>query len=158
MSTRLLVPPTMSELMEDSIYVKFIKRNVTLPLNVQHGNPWMIMARRAPEIDKPTWARKLMPTYRDAYFKMKELLDNPEFTDVSVISRRVLFAPPAGFRWSRGRYQWCGRCRRPTLFQYAIKHPALVGAIVLSTEDSYRCVYCGVKQSFMPRYAFTIEN
>lgn len=142
----------MSELLADKHYRKFVQRNVSLPLNVQHGQPWMIMARRVPDVDRPTWARKLMPTYKDAYYKMRELVEDPGFEDVSIISRRVLFGPPLGFTWSTGRYAWCGRCRRPTTFTYALRHPALAGSPVLSFEDPFRCFYCGMREVSMPRY------
>jgi hypothetical protein len=148
----------MPELMENPVYGKFIKRNVTLPVNVQSGMPWMIMARRTPEAEGSPWARKLMPDYKASYFKMKELLSDSDFSDVSIISRRMLFAPPLGFVWPVKKYPWCGRCRRPTVFQYALKHPALNGAPVLSYEDPWRCLYCGMRQISMPRYSITKLN
>jgi hypothetical protein len=152
MTTRLLVPPTMNELFESPVYRKFIQRNVSLPDNVRHGFPWMIMVRRTPEYHGSTWGRKLVPTYKEAYFMMRDYLKDSTVEDVSIISRRVLFGPPMGFEWPSRKFPWCGRCRRPTQFQYMLKHPALNGASVLTYDNPFRCVYCGMRESAMPRY------
>ena len=152
MTTRLLVPPTMDELFESPIYRKFIQKNVRLPVNVQHGNPWMLMVRRTPEYAGATWGRRLMPTYKEAYFMMRDFLNDPTVQDVSIISRRVLYGPPPGFEWQSRKFPWCGRCRRPTQFHYMLKHPALNGAPVLTYDNPFRCVYCGMRESAMPRY------
>lgn len=151
MTTRLLLPPTMDELYRLPVYRKFIQKNVRLPQNVDHGNPWMIMIRRWPH-DGPTWGKKLVHSYRKAYFMMREYLDDPTVEDVAIISRRVLFGPPLGFEWQYKKFPWCGRCRRPTQFKYMLKHPALNGASVLTYDEPFRCVFCGHRQLTMPRY------
>lgn len=152
MTTRLLIPPTMGELYRLPVYRKFISKNVRLPENVQHGNPWMLIVRRVPEYDGPVWGKKLVPTYKEAFYAMREMLDTPTVEDVAIISRRVLFGPPPGFEWQSRKFPWCGRCRRPTQFRFMLKHPALNGAPVLTYDEPFRCVYCGMREAAMPRY------
>lgn len=157
---RLIVPPTLAELLEDEIYARYFRRNPRVPDNPLSRSPWQIIARRHPDAPGATWGRQLMPTYADAHRRARTMLGDRQWEDVAICSRAIFFKPPVGFTWSTGRYSWCGRCRRPTLFREMKSHPilnlsldaALRHAIMVSKETPERCYYCGVKQTSMPRY------
>jgi len=150
---KLLVPPTWDELMKDPIYSAWAKRVPRLPVNVAHGEPWMIVARRRSEAPGSTWALKNMPVYADAYRRARRMMSTrrDEFEDIAIVSKRMLFRPPIGFSWNTNRYSWCGRCRRPSVFQPAFRHFALRNAPVLAEIDIERCYYCGAREVFAVR-------
>jgi hypothetical protein len=148
---KLIIPPTWDELMSDPIYAGWVRRVPKLPENVAHGEPWMIVARRRSEAPGTTWALKNMPVYADAYHRARRLLKSDEFEDVAIISKRMLFRPPIGFSWNTNRFSWCGRCRRPSVFQHSWKHFALKGAAVFAEINTERCHYCGAREVFAGR-------
>lgn len=148
---KLLVPPNWDELMEDPIYSAWVRRVPRLPLNVSHGQPWLIVARRRPEASGATWATKNMSVYADAYRRVRRMMLAGEFEDIAIVSKRMLFRPPIGFTWNTNRYSWCGRCRRPSVFQHSWSHFALRGAPVLAEIDVQRCYYCGAREVFAGR-------
>lgn len=150
---RLLVPPTLRELREDPIYARYIGRNPRLPENVRGGMPWQIVARRHVEAPGSTWALKLMPSYADAYRRVLRMIEDTQWEDMAIVSRRTLFKPPVGFTWDEGRFRWCGRCRRPTLFRFMRSHPALKNAPVLTDDEPFRCYYCGMRQVAQPTFS-----
>jgi len=120
--------------MEDPVYSAWVRRVPKLPVNIAHGDPWMIIARRRSEAPGATWALKKMPVYADAYRRVRKMVvhEHDVFEDVAIVSRRMLFRPPLEFRWNTNRFSWCGRCRRPSLFQHAWSHFALRDAPVLA--------------------------
>lgn len=156
---RLVVPPTLAELLEDSTYAAWFRRNPLMPPNVRSATPWQIIARRVPDAHGSTWALKMMPAYADAYRRVRSMLRDAQWEDVAICSRAAMFRPPFDFEWG-SRFHWCGRCRRPSLFQPMQIHPimrgqmdsALLHAIMLATETPERCYYCGVRRSSMPHY------
>jgi hypothetical protein len=137
--------------MQDDVYRSWVKRRPRLPLNISHGDPWMIVARRHSEAPGSTWAVKNMPSYVDAYHRVCRLLATGDFEDAAIVSKRMLFRPPIGFSWNTSRYSWCGRCRRPSRFEYAPTHFALRGAPALAEIDIHRCYYCGAREVFAGR-------
>lgn len=146
---RLLVPPSWLELLEDDVWSSYVRKRPRLPENIQHGSPWLIVARRFEEMPGARWATKLMPEYVDAYKKVHRLLRSGQWEDVSIVSRRKLFKPPVGFTWNANKFQWCGRCRRPTLFRVCSQHHALPFLKQIpEAEPDYRCYYCGVRHEF----------
>lgn len=149
---RLLVPPTWLELMEDEVYSSYVRKRPRLPENIQHGDPWLIVARRFEEIPGARWATKLMDDYAEAYKRVRRLLQDGQWEDVSIVSRRKLFKPPVGFTWNTNKFQWCGRCRRPTLFRVCSKHHALPILKTMDLEPEHRCYFCGVRHEFNGRH------
>lgn len=148
----LLTPPTYDELMQDEVYRSWAKRRPRLPVNVSHGTPWMIVARRHEDSPGATWALKKEADYADAFRRVRKLLNSGEFVDAAIVSRRVLYKPPMGFEWNANRFTWCGRCRRPSLFREVSRHHALRQAPALTDDDPQRCYYCGARQVFAGRF------
>lgn len=151
MADLLYTPPTYDELMENRVYRAWARKRPKLPANVSAGLPWLVIARRTPEAAGSTWALKKEALYADAYQRAFRTIQKPDFHDVAVVSRRMLFRPPRGFIWDTGAFNWCGRCRRPSVFFEQLRHPALNGALMLSWDDLNRCYYCGARESFAGR-------
>lgn len=149
---RLVVPPTLLELLEDETYERYFSR---LPL--LYGDPgptpWRLMARRHENDQRSSWAIKDYAGYGDARRRALRLVGSGQYRDVSVVSRRTFFRPPLDFRWDDRRWSWCGRCRRPTRFREMRGHPALRGAAVVDHDLISRCYYCGIRETMMPHYA-----
>lgn len=146
--------PPMPELLSDEIYSAYMRKRPRLPESAQHGSPWRILAKRVSVDEKTSWALRDMPTYDDAYRRMLKLLAQPDkWADVVIISKRRFYSPPKGFEWDT-KLDWCGRCRRPTMFKVMWKrHPALRDApVVQYSDDLHRCVFCGVRQGFGPTF------
>lgn len=157
---RLVVPPTLAELLEDDVYAAWFRRNPVMPSVVPGADAWQVIGRRVAEAQGATWAVARVPSYADAYRRARRMLKDPQWEDVAACSRAVMFRPPVGFSWATGRFGWCGRCRRPTLFREMKIHPVLRGqlddslrrAIMVSKETPERCYYCGMSRAGMPRY------
>lgn len=146
--------PSMSELLSDEIYRAYMRKRPRLPESAQFGEPWRILAQRVTDDETPRWALANMSTYDDAYRRMQKLLAQPKkWADVTIISKRRFFSPPVGFEWDP-KLDWCGRCRRPTMFKVMWRrHPALRDApVVQYSEDLHRCIFCGVRQGFGPQF------
>lgn len=150
---KLLMPPTWTELLDNQVYRTYVKKRPRLPVNVSHGFPWLVVARRPESATRPTWGLKMMGDYADAYYRVRDILAAGEFEDAAIISRRKLFAPPTGFRWNRSKFSWCGRCRRPSMFTNTTRHHALRNAPALATEDANRCHFCGAREIFAARFS-----
>ena len=154
---KLLVPPTFCDLVADPVYRVYVKRLPVLPVNVRHGYPWAVYAQRHPNVSGAKWAGKMHTTYADAFRQAVDLLKKVNddgvkiWVDAAVVSRRTLIGPPVGFRWDTGRFSWCGRCRRPSLFTHVETHHGLRNAPALATENIERCYYCGAREIFASR-------
>jgi hypothetical protein len=150
---RVLVAPSMRDLLLEPLFEQYMKRRPRLPLTAQHGSPWRILARRTIDDERTRWAIREHSSYDSAYRQLVELAQGDVYDDVTLISKRRLFQPPMNYVWERP-FDWCGRCRRPTLFRLSYdKHPGVhtKGAAV-SLDDPVRCVLCGVRRSFLPNY------
>lgn len=148
-----LIPPTIHELLDDPVYRRYVKRRPSLPVNVQHGTPWAFWVRTKPVGEQAgKWRGTKTETYDEAWgLLVKAFRANEKYADAVVVSRRVFFAPPEGFTWDVG-YDWCGRCRRPSTFRERFSHHALRDAPCVTTEDAYRCYFCGVRRIILPAY------
>lgn len=156
---RLVVPPALSELVRDETYARYFSRNPRMPAGVRSEYPWQLIVRRAQDAEGSTWAVRMVPAYADAWRRARRMIDDPRWEDVVICSRSALFRPPIGFSWDL-KFQWCGRCRRPTLFRRMQMHPVISSrledslrhAIMLAEDRPMRCYYCGARQSSMPHY------
>jgi hypothetical protein len=148
---KLMVPPTWDELMDDDVYAAYVRRRPRLPVNIDHGQPWLVVARRFPDTDRPLWGLKRYADYADAYRFVRGKLRDREFEDMAIVCRPKLWKPPVGFTWNQSKFGWCGRCRRPSMFTNTMKHHALRDAPALATEDGNRCHYCGAREIFASR-------
>ncbi len=141
-------PPTMAYLLEDPAYRKMFKTVPHLPASLEWGEPWAVWARRT----DGAWRGGNFTTYRDAWGVVVKALRSPLYEDVSIISRRKLFAPQPGCFWDYP-FQWCARCRRPSSFINRPNHHALRKAPALITdpnEPRKKCYYCGMREVAMP--------
>lgn len=156
---RVVTPPTLVQLLDDPTYGAYARRDPRMPPGVRSRAPWQLIGRRPPDAQQSTWALLRVPSYADAWRRAKRMVGSEQFEDVSICSRGAMFRPPVGFAWDL-RFDWCCRCRRPSLFRPMVLHPvvragidaALRDAIMLASEAPRRCYYCGIRQTAMPRY------
>lgn len=151
MALSLVHPPTMKVLLEDDTFNKFMRRVPKLPANLLHtyGNPpWLIWA----EFENGTWKKKGVGEYADAYRLMRKLVKSSKVRDVSLVSRRMMFAPPMDFNWQHRKFPWCARCRRPSMFRFNLQHRA-IEIQDYTFDEPYRCYYCGIRQAALPRHS-----
>ena len=163
----------MSELLEDKWYRRFLETKPTLPSiarnkRLQTSPPWTVYVQR--EVDGK-WGKKAFWKYSEAFnFARKALRLGVH--DVAINCKRVASKPPYRLVRIRGRYvigsdgkkrqatkrakwlpnlgngqpdhTWCPYCRRPTVFKYYRKHPALKG---LMDTTKRRCCICGCSEA-----------
>jgi len=168
--------PTMRTLMEDATFRAYMKRVPKLPRNLRTGNPYQLWVNR-----NGSWGTALKPTYAEAWkvFVHHYKASKDDHRDVTLVSRRVFFAPPGEwyrvkrrserasarwvlewrwrqtFFWDGTDFAWCGRCRRPTFWQpLSEAHHALRKSPAIAEEDNYRCHICGIRYIATP----TIEQ
>jgi len=98
--------PTMRVLMEDPLFRQYMKIPPRLPKNLRTGNPYQIWVNR-----DGNWGTALKPTYADAWkvFVHHYKASRDDHRDVTLVSRRVFFAPPG--EWYRVKVK---TSRRPT--------------------------------------------
>lgn len=140
-------PPTIHTLLEDPAWRRMVKRVPLLAPPLRWGHPWAVYARRM----DGRWTGGTFATYRDAWLVVVKAVRNPSYEDVSIVSRRQMFGPPEDFVWD-WPFEWCSRCRRPSSFIVRPHHHALRSCIVLTSDDPYRCYYCGMRRVAMPAY------
>ena len=146
--------PDMSTLLSDEIYAAYMRKRPRLHEGARYGEPYRILAQRVSSDDTSRWALANMPTYDDAYRRVMKMMKQPEkWADAVIICKRKFYMPPQGFEWDP-KLDWCGRCRRPTMFKVMWKrHPALRDApVVHYGDDVHRCIFCGVRQGFGPQF------
>jgi hypothetical protein len=145
-------PPTLRQLLAFPIYKAYFKTPPQLPDNVELRHPFQVWAYNG---DANRWGSRLCTTYRDAYMKTLQLYRTPGYDDIAIVSRTILCPMPKSLRrngefidaWADS-YDWCKRCRRPTIFQWSESHRALKAAPVVTTDEAHRCYYCGVRKVF----------
>jgi hypothetical protein len=154
-----VLPPTLRELVRDPIYRPYFTHRPKLYACQARvdARPWAVYGRLmvADEDAAPRWRAGTYRTYHDAFAVVKDALRNDQtYTDVALVSRSVLYHPPVGLVWTRwgARLEWCGRCRRPTYYRKRPNHHALRHAPVLTSDEAYRCYYCGMRRVAQPGY------
>lgn len=139
---RLITPPTFRELLRDPVLKSNILKTPRLPAGCRTSEPFRVWGIR--HDDK--WAGKSFPDYASAFALVKKMLGQPDkYADVSIICRPVAFGPPAGLEMPR-ELQWCGHCRRPSVFRRVYDHPVMRRWPVVSDEEVVRCFYCAARQ------------
>jgi hypothetical protein len=86
--------PSMRSLMEDPLFRQYMKKPPRLPMNLRTGNPYQLWVRR----ENGNWGTTLRPTYADAWRVFLHHYKAGD-RDVTLMSRRVFFAPPG--EWYR---------------------------------------------------------
>lgn len=136
--------------MGDPIFRMYYCRRLTLPDSLQWGEPWQLWAVN----HDGQWGMRMYADYGEAWGKLTKIYKDPDrFRDVTLVSRRVLHAPPPKLVWNAARYPWCSRCRRPSEFrERSPQHHALRLQPVLTDDEPRRCYYCGMRKIAMPVY------
>lgn len=138
-----VIAPTMRALLDDPAYRRYIRVIPRLPEHLSSGHPWAVYA-----VTAGRWRGATFATYPDAWGVVVRAVRNPAVDDVAIVSRRMLFAPTALVRhviqWG---YEWCARCRRPSMFELYNRHHALPGVPINPAEP--RCTYCGVRREYV---------
>jgi hypothetical protein len=143
-------PPTLRELLALPLYKSYFKKIPVEPTPGPLNNPWQVWAYNA---ETERWASRLCDSYPTAYDVARKLYPNAVYEDIVIVSRSMLHNIPRALRlaqpWDPYRYDWCKRCRRPTIFRYTEKpHRALKNAPAITADDPVRCYYCGVRKCF----------
>lgn len=123
------------------------------------------------------WKGGKFHTYREAYSVVAKALkakdpqtNKPKYYDMCISSRIQLFEPHYTLTpdlqaitsnhnrlttYTSENLEWCGRCRRLTTFEWAMRsHHALRSSLAITTDDPYRCFYCGIRKVAMPKYKY----
>jgi hypothetical protein len=162
----------MPELLEDPVYWNFILEKPRSPFHKHaKNNPisgqWVVYFRQSNE---DRWKRRSFRKYKDA-LKFFWRLHKKKYYDFNLGNRRLATPPPKRVARIRGKYvvnskgkrqqvtrevtwkpkisgdeqlhHWCKYCRRPTIFTYFSKHPALRGFPSVDPNIS-RCTICGI--------------
>jgi hypothetical protein len=170
-------PPTLKELAGDPTYRRYLKTPPRLPESLAWGYPYRLYVElpRATKLlginddASSRWLTKKYHTYAEAWNKAVKVLRHPDTIDACIVSVRHFFDPPiVETKRLRNRqtkkitirqvfwlpdppYEWCFRCRRPTLFQsLPPDHHALRTQPVVSPDSPYRCWFCGIRRVAMP--------
>jgi hypothetical protein len=147
----LIQPPDMRTLLTDDAFRKMMRTRPRLPANLlrpQLSPPWIVWVMTT----SGKWKKGNFQTYDDAYRKMKEMLEREDIQDVAITSRRYMMPPPIGFDWAYGKFPWCARCRRPSIFQFKLIHRG-IDFEEINPHDPIRCFYCGIRQEALPRHS-----
>lgn len=137
-------PPSFGSLIGDPVFRAYMKRVPRLPPSLTHGQPWAVYGLTIDD----RWRGGKFATYADAWRVAVSMHKQPDkYQDVSVVSRRMLFDPPASLlHLIDYPFAWCPRCRRPTLY---LRYPRHHAVQVMTTDDPIRCFYCGIRRSFV---------
>lgn len=139
-------------LRESAIFREWVTRVPTLRV-VQgpDAKPWRIYLQKQ---EGGKWGRADFATYDEVYTAVRLRLR--KCYDMTIHSKSQQFAPPR-IKLGKNRHwlpmppghDWCELCRRPTVFSYFIRHPALRYA---GTGEDLRCGICGMRLSQMGQY------
>lgn len=170
-----VTPPTIFNLLDDPIYRAYMKHVPPPHPLLGDGDPWQVWAR----FTNGKWRTAKFHTYADAWRVLVKhyRMGHDVVGDVAIVSRRVFYGPPGEWRkvrvktpprgslpastrieerwfptftWDAG-LEWCGRCRRPTVFRRLTPdHHALRRAPALTVDEPFRCQYCGIRQAGCP--------
>lgn len=143
--THLMLTPTpLSSLLKDELYREYFKR---VPRPFAHSTPQFAIVAITPN---GKYAMTSRETFKEAWLKAKPLLSDERFRDVSIyIRNRVTVPPPLAHELCTPAEDWCGRCRRPSIFRvYPHTHPALRSVPVI-VEGQRRCYFCGLNYEML---------
>jgi len=144
----MVLPPTLHDLLTIPAYEQYFSSPPVMPHCVELRNPWQVWGRKR----EGGWASKICPEYPMAYNLTCALLKKTDvYSDVCLVSRSIMHPCPRLLRtlWPQ-EFEWCARCRRPTLYQEGLiprktKQRNMAGP-VLTADEPYRCYYCGARR------------
>lgn len=166
--------PNIHNLMEDPRFRAYMKtRPARHPANT-FGDPWQVWVDRG----EGRWGTTFRATYENVWDVFLHHYRAGDGRDVTVVSRRVFYAPPGEWyrvkvrrarqipghpthdivwRWRQLYFwddldlHWCGRCRRPTYWMPLFEtHHALRRMPAITDEDNIRCIICGIRWIAQP--------
>lgn len=135
----MMTPTTLSDLLSNEDYRTYFKRS---PRPFASSTPQYGVVAISHD---GRYGKVLRPTFREAWDKAKLLFADDRIRDVSIFTRNRIVPPPIfAADIMRPAEDWCGRCRRPSLFRiYAKSHPALRDLPIV-VAGVRRCYYCGI--------------
>lgn len=140
-------PPSLRYLLKDPAYRRYFARPPK-PHKSVSPDPWAIIAVS----EELRYGKKCFPTFSDAFQYARDLMKRrDDIMDVSIFAKNVISPTPQTLASAlmSPTEDWCGRCRRPSLFRvYADYHPALRDAPVI-VPDLRRCFYCGISWEYL---------
>lgn len=120
---------------------------------VHHTLPWRLFIQKEKD---GRWAKVDLPSYAKALAAVR--LKLPEVWDISVHCKPQSSNPPVLKISGKKVYnpipeghEWCGYCRRPTVFKVFGRHPNHK----YRSEPSMRCTICGVRLEFLKRLSIS---
>lgn len=170
-------PPTLRDLLQIPAYRKYFATNPRLTSHTR-SEPWQVWIASLDPSSRTSlrWKGGKFHTYKEAYQVVGKALaartpqGKHRYYDAVIVSRVQLFAPRHMLTPSLSaltaehnlmidtmeeELSWCGRCRRPSSFPWASRrHHALRSVPALTTDEPYRCFYCGIRKASMPRYTY----
>lgn len=143
-------PPVLRQLLAEPEYRDYLKRKPALVLPTLK-NPWQVWGLKGDK-GRAQWRSRLCSSYDQAYSLTRRLYGDHDYLDLCIVSRSVLYPFPDSLSglWSvTSGWTWCCRCRRPSTFRYMPEgHRALKSAPALTTDETFRCYYCGARKTF----------
>lgn len=143
----MIVPATLSDLLSNEDYRDYFKKS---PRPFRSSTPQFGIVGISHD---NRYGMVLRPTFKEAWEKSKLLLADPRIRDVSLFARNRIVPPPIfAFDLMKPAEDWCGRCRRPSIFRiYGSYHPALKHCPVVVPEVR-RCYYCGISYDYVMQH------
>lgn len=141
-----ITPITLRDLLSREDYKAYFRKP---PTPFRSSSPqWAVVAIS----HENKYGKVYRDTFPEAFKKGKELLAREDIRDISIFCRnRVCEVPSFADELMTPAEDWCGRCRRPSLFKtYGRSHPALRDAPVI-VEYARRCYFCGISMEFLQR-------
>jgi hypothetical protein len=134
-------------LSKDKFYKAWFSKPPTLKV-LHHTPPWRVYVRKE---QQGSWARVDVEAFGKAHNEIVRRL--PDYWDFALHSKCQAFLPPvlkAGGKhvWlpMPDGHNWCEYCRRPTVFKFFKRHPAIRQVI---NPDDLRCGICGARLQSM---------
>ena len=134
-------PQTLKTLLEYPAYREYFRR---VPPPFAHSTPQFAVVAVTKDNRRGMTTRD---TFKEAWVKGRSLLsNNSHIVDIDIFCRNRVHPIPKALanELCLPAEDWCGRCRRPSLFQiYSSSHPALRDVSVI-VENQRRCFFCGI--------------
>lgn len=150
----------MRTLLKDSLYRQWVLRPPdgwdARDSAFEGVRPWRVFVQR---IEDGPWGVKDFKSYRKALAFFAKAIKLGVW-DATINHKVHQFGPPRLRARKGGRtvpwdgippgHRWCSFCRRPTIFRYYKKHPAIPLPMVIPYVS--RCSICGSSSRFVKRY------
>lgn len=129
----------MTDLLKDPVYRRYFLTVPRLPYDLAIECPWRVWV-----LKDGKWLKRDFATFEDSFKFVKPRFRTWE--DVSISSRVIGFDPPKNVRHAFNSYDWCKRCRRPSVFKTFKTHHALDNSIHRFFSHIPVCRYCGASE------------